>query len=174
MPNDFPAKLRQEVEDLLAKSAATSDKAEKRLLASRAFALAQWAEAAERSLQKNGETQRRSSADLGLEQNLRLVAENNLIRFLGCLYVETDSVQRELYRSLLLREERWFGAREERLEMLQRLLRDCDGRVQQHKTVLDGQRTAGVDVTHAETLMINMLETQELLRISLETELRHG
>lgn len=95
-------------------------------------------------------------------------------RFLGCLCNETEKTQRELYRGLMLQEEQWFGMREERLEVLHRLIRDCDGRVQQHKALLDGQRMAGVDMTHAETLMTNMLETQALLRDSLQKDLRHG
>ncbi len=171
MPDDDARKLRQEAADLLAKAADASDQAERRKLASRAFALAQSAEVAERSRQ---ETQQQPSVDTDLQKNLKLVAENNLTRFLGCLCVETDTAQRETYRGLLLREEQWFGMREERLEILQRLIRDCDGRVQRHKALLDGQRTAGLDVRHTETLMSNLLETQALLLDSLKNELRHG
>jgi hypothetical protein len=92
--------MRQQVEDLLANAAA-----EKRKSTSRAFALVQSAEAAERSLQENQE-KKRPARDLGLEENLKIVAEHNLTRFLGCLYVESDVMQRKLYRSLLLREVR--------------------------------------------------------------------
>jgi hypothetical protein len=174
MSDNGPQKTRLEVADLLAKSAAISDGAEKRKLASRAFALAQSAEAAERSLQENRERQQRSSGDLGLDENLRIVTENNLTRFVGCLYVETDKVQREVFRNLLLQEEQWFASREERLEVLQRLVRDCEGRVQRQKSLLDGQRATGMDITHTELVMNNILETQALLRDSLRKELQRG
>jgi hypothetical protein len=174
MSDNGPQKTRLEVADLLGKSAAISDGAEKRKLASRAFALAQSAEAAERSQQENRENQQRSSGDLSLDENLKIVAQNNLTRFLGCLYVETEKAQRELYRTLLLQEEQCFAMREERLEMLQRLLRDCDGRLQRQEAALDEQRAAGMDVTVTETLMKNMLETQALLRDSFQNELRWG
>lgn len=171
MVDKDPQKMRREAADLLAKAAEDSDQSARRKLASRAFALAQSAEVAERGMQEKQQT---ASGDGDLEKNLRLVAENNLTRFLGCLCVETDGAQRELYRGLLLQEEQWFGMREERLEILQRLIRDCDGRVQRHKVLLDGQRTAGFDVTHTEMLMTNMLETQALLLNSLKNELQRG
>ena len=173
MSNDIPEKMRQEVKNLLAKSAATFDEAEKRRLASHAFALAQMAEAGERSRQ-GGEKKQQATYDIGADANLKLVAKNNLTRFLGCLYGETDRVQRELYWSLLLREVQWFAAKEERVEMLQSLLRDCDGHMQRHKAGLGGQEAAGVDVTQTEALMTNLFEIQTLLRDSIQNELRRG
>lgn len=169
--SDVPQKMRQEVQNLIVRAAAASNDAKKRELSSLAFSIAQAAEAEERRQQdvRNGEqpVARKPVED----ENFRIVAENNIRSFIERLYVETDKVQRETFRNLLLWEERWFGLKQERLEALQRLLCDCDGRVLRHRTLLMEQKASGADVAHTEIVLNNMLETQKLLHASLRKEL---
>lgn len=165
MPDGVPQKLRQEAGHLLAKTAAKSDGDEKNL-ASRALA------PAEQSLQEHRGTRQQTSGNSGLDENLKLVAEANLARFIGCLYVETDKAQREIYRNLLTQEQRWFAAGEERAEVLERLFRECIERVQRQKSLLDTERAAGLDVTRNEMVLNNMLQTRAVLRELLLDELR--
>ncbi len=167
MPGDLPQLMRQEVEHLLAESEASSDEAEKRRLASRAFALAQSAEATERS-RENRARQGQFFGYPGSEKNLRIVARKNLRWFLGCLYIETDKAQRTMYWNLLLGEQRWFAEGDERQEELERLFRDCSERIQRQESLLDAERAAGLDVTRTQTQLNNMLETEALLRELLQ------
>lgn len=171
MPDGVPQKLRQEAGHLLAKTAAKSD-GDERNLASRTLAPAQSAEAAEQSPRQHRGTRPQTSGNSGLDENLKLVAEANLGRFIGCLYVETDKAQREIYRNLLTQEQRWFAAGEERAEVLERLFRECIERVQRQKSLLDTERAAGLDVTRNEMLLNNMLQTRAMLRELLLDELR--
>jgi hypothetical protein len=165
MPDDHPEELRTRVRELIDNVSRTPDRQLKQKLASAAFDLAQRAEAIERQHQgSDGSTP-------VLSEQLKSVAESNMQRFAEQLYVERDDTQRELYRNLLLAEERWFGAKQERLEILQRLLRDCDGRVTRYTALLDGQQASGVAADQARQLLDNILDTQRFLRIQLRKEL---
>lgn len=167
MPDEVPQKMRQEVGHLPAKSAASSGGD-----ASRAFALAPSAELAEGTLQEHWGKRQQTSGSPVLDENLKLVAEHNLRRFLGCLYVETDMAQRQMYWNLLVQEQRWFAVGLERVEALDRLFRDCNDRVQQQTSRIDAERSAGLDVTRNEMLLNNMLQTRAMLRDLLQKEMR--
>ena len=89
------------------------------------------------------------------------------------LYVEKDGERRELYRKLMMWEERWYGENDERLEAIQRLLRDCDGRVAQLRLVFDRERALGVGMQESEYLLENLLQLQRILQDSFRDELSH-
>lgn len=163
MPDDVREHMRQEVGHLPAKSAASSGRD-----ASRAFALAP---SAEGTLQEHW-GKRQQTSGMGLDENLKLVAEHNLRRFLGCLYVETDMAQRQMYWNLLVQEQRWFAVGLERVEALDRLFRDCNDRVERQTSRIDAERAAGLDVTRNEMLLNNMVETRAMLRDLLQKEMR--
>lgn len=171
MPDDVPQKMRHEIKHLLAQSAANSDRGDKGGLGSHAFALARSTEAVERTLQDR-EKPKQTSGNPDLDENLKHVAEHNLRRFLGCLYVETDAAQRQMYWNLLVQEQRWFEVGLERVEVLDRLFRDCSGRVERQISRIDTERAGGLDVTRNEMLLNNMLETRAMLRDLLQHEMR--
>ena len=163
MGNDGPEALRVTVRLLLEQVSRTTDNELRKKLASEAFDLAQKAEAFERQHQTgDGST---------LHQQIKNAAESNILSFTERLYVERDETQRDSCRQLLLREERWFGLKQERLEMLQRLMRDCDGRLTRYKALLAAQRASGVATEEAAYLLDNMLDVQKFLRISVRQEL---
>lgn len=126
----------------------------------------------ERTLQEHRGKRQQTSGNPGLDENLKLVAEHNLRRFLGCLYVETDKAQRQMYWNLLVQEQRWFAMGVERVEALDRLFRDCNDRVERQTSRIDTERTQGLDVTRNEVLLNNMLQTRAMLRDLLRNEMR--
>ncbi len=69
------------------------------------------------------------------------------------LHVETDPAQRELFRRLLLWEERWYGVKQERLEALQRHLRDCEVRIRRLRGFMNGQSAADADIRSLRQLL---------------------
>ena len=154
---------RAHVSELLSLAADMPDRELKRLLASRAFALAQHAEAVERA---EGDGQEPPA-----DPNFRLVADSNIKRFIEESYVEQDGTSRALYRTLVLHELRWYGIKQERLDILMRLLRDCDGRALHLSGLLEQQRASGVATDSAQHLLDNVFDTQLFLRISLRQEL---
>jgi hypothetical protein len=105
-----------------------------------------------------------------MDENFRVVTDNNVSRFMERLYVETNETEQELFQKLLLWEERWYGLKQERLEALERNLRDCDGRILRHRALINEQVALGVDVTKAEILFNNLLDVQQMLRNSLRQE----
>jgi hypothetical protein len=155
--------LREHVKELLALAADISDSEKRWRLSSRAFSLAQRAKAIRR---KDGDGQEPKPDPV-----FKFVAETNIWRFVGELYVEHDGKLRELYRRLALWEERWFGIKQKRSDMLARLLRDCDGRVSKLTKLLAEQRVSGVSTEDAQRLLDNVLDTQFFLRTSLRAEL---
>ncbi len=164
MDND-PEELRSQVRCLVNSVCTTDDRDEKRKLASQAFALAQRAEQIERiHATTNG-------AAAGCDPNFRSIADSNIQRFIECLYSERDENRRQLFRNLLLWETRWYGSRQERLDAIQRLLRDCDGRVLRYRALFDEQQATGVAAGDAQLLLDNLLDVQCFLRESLRTEL---
>lgn len=98
-----------------------------------------------------------------MDENFRITAEGNLKQFMDRLHVETDPEQRELFRKLLLWEERWFGIKEERMEMLRRQLRDCDGRIRGLRGSMNQQSPADADNSEAGILMNNLVDIQAML-----------
>ena len=150
--------LREQVKELLALAADVPDREGKRRLASRAFALAQHAEMIERVAE--------DSLKAPLDPNFYVVTEANIVRFVGELYVQNDAKIRALYRGLTLKQESLFGARQERLTLLMRLLHDCDGRISQ-----TSQRSASVPTEGAERLLDNLIDTQRFLLQSFCDEL---
>ena len=171
MPGDVRQKMRQETGHPPAKSAANSDRGDKGRLASHAFALARSAEAVARTLQDR-EKRQQTAGNPALDENLKLVAEHNLRRFLGCLYVDTDKAPRQMYWNLLVQEQRWFAVGLERVEVLDRLFRDCSSRVERQISQIDAERAGGLDVTRNEMLLNNMLQTRAMLRDLLQNEMR--
>ena len=155
--------LRAHVKELLSLAEDMPDPELKRQLNSRAFSLAQHVEAVERA---DGDGQEPPP-----DPNFKVVAESNIKRFIDELYVEQDGKMRELYRSLAAHEERWYGIKQERLDMLIRLLRQCDGKASHLSGLLKEQRAYGVTIDGAERLLENVLDTQRFLRISLRQEL---
>lgn len=107
-----------------------------------------------------------------LEQNLRVVADSNIQRFAERLYLEPDKQQRELYSKLIVWEMRWYETRGERLETLQRLLRDCEERIVRVRAVLDDQGNPGAE-HDPELLLNNALNLQKLLLDEMHRELMH-
>ena len=99
-----------------------------------------------------------------MDENFRIVAENNVTRFMDRLRVETDPEQRELFRNLLVREERWYGVKEEWLEVLRRHLGDCDGQIRRLRVWIDGEPAADAELLRSKALMSNLLDIQQLLR----------
>ncbi len=106
-----------------------------------------------------------------MAENFRIVAENNLTRFMDRLHVETDPAQRELFRRLLLGELRWYGAKDKRLEVLQRHLCNCTCRISIQRGVTNGPSEAEADVPESGILMNNLIDIQELLRDAIRKEL---
>ena len=108
-----------------------------------------------------------------MDESFRIVTENNLTRFMDRLHVETDPEQRKLFRKLLVREERWYGVKEEGLEALRRSLRDCDDRITRLRGLIDCQTAADSGILESETLMNNLLDIQQLFRDAIRKGL-HG
>jgi hypothetical protein len=85
---------------------------------------------------------------------------------------ESDKAQREMYGNLLMQEQRWFAVGDERVDMLERLFRDCIDRAQRQKSLLDTARAAGQPVTRNEMLLKSVHQTRAMLRELLLNELR--
>jgi hypothetical protein len=161
MPDDKAADIRKQVYgNIDAASTTSANDAESRTRPS-------WA-------QQPGAAERRRQTTVHtipkLKELLKAAAESNIRHFIEQLLIEPDREQRQTLRKLLLREKRWFSLKQEWLEMIQRQLRDCDGRVLRHRAMLDREQADGVATAEAQMVLDNVLDIQRLLRDSLRVE----
>jgi hypothetical protein len=162
MPDDKPADIRKQVYgNIDAASITSANDAESRTRPS-------WAQQP-----GAGEDECRAPirANAELKDLLKAAAESNIRHFIERLLVEPDREQRQTLRQLLLREKRWFALKQEWPEMIQRQLRDCDGRVLRHRAMFDREGAAGVVTSDVQMVLDNLLDIQRLLRESLHVEL---
>jgi len=148
---DNPTKLRQKVHQILNDESKTDDVLEKRRLVEIAFDLAQQAEAINRLHEK-------------------AATDSKVQGLVEQLYADRDCKQRETHRELLICEERMYGLRQERLELLERLLHDCDGRVLRLQRLHGQHRINGALTQGEESLLQNAFDVQQLLRNLLRKE----
>ncbi len=106
-----------------------------------------------------------------MDENLRCVTQNNTATFLHRFYRETDAKQRQLFKQLLLWEERWYGLKEERIEALQQCLEDCNRQLSTLRLPLDSGGKSS-DRSQTEVLRANLLDVQHLLSESIRKELQ--
>lgn len=149
---DNPEGLRQQVGHVLNDALLASSPQVQRQLAEKAFEIAQRAEVIERLNQK---------AAKGL--TTKILIEQ--------LYQEMDANQRKICRDMLIREERNYSLKAERLERLQQLAVDCAHRVSRLRLSLDQSRTEGACTEQDPLLLKNSLGVQEFLNERLRKEL---
>ena len=99
-----------------------------------------------------------------MDQNLRVVTEANIQRFIERLYVESDDDQRELFQTLLISELRRYETNQDRLAALRWCLRDCEGRILKYRALLDDQKAAGVATDQAQKLLDNLMGVCRIIR----------
>jgi hypothetical protein len=73
----------------------------------------------------------------------KFVAELNISRFVSQLEIEADPMQRQLWTKLLLAEENRFAKLSERLDMSERCLEGCNGRIREQQ-----ERMGRMDESH--------------------------
>lgn len=108
-----------------------------------------------------------------MDEHIRVVTEGNIHRFMNLLEQEGSPEQRRILHELLLREERFYGLRRERLEALHRCLRDCNERILRVRGTLDDAESGDSTlVTALQTTLVRLLETARVLTQSIQDELR--
>jgi hypothetical protein len=95
-----------------------------------------------------------------MDQMDRFVSDGNIARFVDHLRCEIIPARQETLKRLLIEEENRFGAREERLEMVERNLAESSARIDRQTRLVAELKGNGGDAVHAE----RTLRTFEMIR----------
>jgi hypothetical protein len=148
--SDDPQTLREQVQKILEDLPGIDDPQEQRRLSLDVFELAQCAEAIERLTYKQ-------------------VLGSQVERLVEDLYTERDRSLRDASRKLLTLEEGMYGFRQERVDLLHRLLADCEAHLLALSAEPHEPRTD--EGLSQPELLENLMEVRQFLRDLLHAEL---